>query len=152
MIVPNDMPQVDAQVRLTVYELFATGEVPTRSEVARRVALTEGDVAASYERLADAHVLVLDPLTREVWMAMPFSAVPTAFRVVAGDAAWWANCAWDALGIAAALHRDVRVETTCADCRDPMVLTVTHGDLAPATGIAHFAVPAADWWKDIGFT
>ena len=38
-------------------------------------------------------------------MAMPFSALPTAFRVVVGERSVWANCAWDAFGIAAALER-----------------------------------------------
>ncbi|MEO7238488.1 MAG: organomercurial lyase, partial [Gemmatimonadales bacterium] len=46
---------------------------------------------------AAAHVLVLDPATRGLWMAMPFSAVPTSFRVTTPSGEWWANCASDAL-------------------------------------------------------
>ena len=43
-------------------------------------------------------------------MAHPFSGVPTAFRVEADDRTYWANCAWDTLGIPAALHADARIE------------------------------------------
>ena len=50
-------------------------------------------------------------------MANPFSAVPTAYRVLARDRWWYANCAWDAFGVCAALHADGRIETSCADWR-----------------------------------
>lgn len=142
----------DASVRTAVYGAFATGVVPTRDQVARSTGFPLDAVAASYRRLAEAHGLVPDPRTGEVWMAMPFSAVPTAFRVTAGSTAWWANCAWDALGIAAATGRDVRIDTGCADCGDPLTLRVEHGSVAPPDGVVHFAVPAARWWDDIGFT
>jgi len=143
----------DTRVRLAVYGAFAAGAVPTRADVARATGLTPGVVAESYERLADAHVLVLDPTTGEVWMAMPFSAVPTEFRVVAGETAWWANCAWDALGVAVTTERAVGVATRCADCGEPIALDVGPED-GPrfAAGVVHFAVPAARWWDDIGFT
>jgi Alkylmercury lyase len=143
----------DGVVRQAIYEAFAEGGVPpTRDSIAARVALPLERVAASYERLADAHVLVLDPDTREVWMAMPFSAVPTAFRVRAAGRAWWANCAWDAFGIAAATGTDVEIETTCADCGERIPLAVAGGAPRGPAAVAHFAVPAANWWDDIGFT
>ena len=44
-------------------------------------------------------------------MANPFSAVPTPYRVQADGRSWFANCAWDAFGICAALHVDGRIET-----------------------------------------
>lgn len=70
----------------------------------------------------------------------------------AGERAWWANCAWDALGIAAATGRDVKIATECADCGAPLALAVRGGMLAAGKGVAHFAVPAARWWDDIGYT
>ena len=85
-------------------------------------------------------------------MVHPFSCVPTAFRVEVADGAWWANCIWDALGIPAMLKRDGRVRTQCGCCSDAMTLNVSNGALADPSGIAHFAVPAKDWWKDIVFT
>ena len=64
-------------------------------------------------------------------MANPFSGVPTPYRVVAGGRTWFANCAWDAFGICAALHADGRIETTCADCGEPVVIEVR--DSQPTT-------------------
>jgi Alkylmercury lyase len=55
---------------------------------------------------------VLKPATNELRMANPFSAVPTAYRVHAAGQWWYGNCAWDALGICAALRTDGRVETS----------------------------------------
>ena len=65
---------------------------------------------------------------------------------------WYGNCAWDAIGICAALHADGRVKTSCPDCGDPIVLDV-HGRKAQADGLLfHCLVPATHWWDDIVFT
>src|SRR5256885_7144555 len=58
----------------------------------------------------------LAPATATVWMAHPFSAVPTAYPVVIGERTYWANCAWDAAGILS-LVGDGECRTRCADCR-----------------------------------
>jgi len=146
----------DALVRQAIYRSFAERWTPpTRSSVAAAAGLDAADVAASYDRLALARAIVLDPLSGEVRMAMPFSAVPTAFRVrgLGGEhAAWWANCAWDALGIAAATRRDVEIVTECADCHEHLVLRVVDGAPDDLSLVVHFLVPAARWWDDIGFT
>ena len=143
---------IDRSVRRAVYQHFVlTGEAPTAASVASGLGETITDVTNAMRRLADAHVLVLKPDSNDIWMAMPFSAVPTAFRVRAAKAAWWANCAWDALGIAAALQSDVEIESTCAQDGNPLRLSVTAGTLY-GDGLVHFAVPAAHWWDDIDFT
>lgn len=148
----DDHSATDSAVRLLVYETLAErGVAPPRCEIARVMELPIEAVASSFERLAAAHVLVLDE-AGEVLMAMPFSAVPTKFRVRAGAQAWWANCAWDALGIAAALDRDVDVATECPDCGAPLELSVRNGSVTPTEGVVHFAVPAAHWWDDVVFT
>jgi hypothetical protein len=50
------------------------------------------------------------------------------------------------------LGTDARIETTCADCGEPLELLVRGGSLEPVDWVAHFAVPAARWWDDIGHT
>lgn len=82
-------------------------------------------------------------------MAEPFSAVPTAFHVEVGAHAWWGNCIWDALGIAALLHQDARIVTACGCCNDAMSVAIRNGKLAEAAGVVHFAIPARDWWKNV---
>ena len=67
---------------------------------------------------------MLDPITNEIRMAIPFSAVPTAYRVQAAGRWWYGNCAWDAIGICAALHADGRIETSCPDCGESIAVEV----------------------------
>ena len=86
--------ELDSRVRLAIYRHFVrTGLAPTAREVGDELGASPAAIADSFERLAAAHVLVLDPATRGLWMAMPFSAVPTSFRVTTPGGEWWANCA-----------------------------------------------------------
>ena len=132
----------DQAVRLALFGLFAEkGSAPSRAEVAQRAGVPEDEVAASYRRLHDSHVIVLDD-HGELWMVNPFSAVPTDFVVHARGNHYFANCIWDALGVVALLGEG-EVETPCPDCGEPLDAT---------DGIGHFSVPAARWWEDIGHT
>ena len=45
-----------------------------------------------------------------------------------------------------------RVETVCPDCGDPLVYDADGYELRAAEGVVHFAVPAARWWENIGYT
>ncbi len=85
-------------------------------------------------------------------MANPFSAVPTAFRVLAKGRSWYANCAWDAFGIPAALGVDGRVESSCPDCGEPYTVDVDERTIDRPDLLFHCLVPAAHWWDDIVFT
>lgn len=71
-----------------------------------------------------------------------------ASQVAAGH---WGNCAWDALGVPAALHGDARITTHCGDCAEPLEVQVErgrpHGEV-----IEHLGVPARDFWKNVVFT
>ena len=147
------LTDTDFAVRREILGTLARGALPTRVSVLQALGLEYAEVSASYARLADAHVVVLDPGTGEVWMALPFSAVPTDFRVVAGDVAVWANCAWDAFGVAAALDRDISFATPCPGSGVLISAGVRHGVAHANPGaVAHVGVPAARWWDDIGFT
>jgi alkylmercury lyase-like protein len=84
-------------------------------------------------------------------MANPLSSRPTPFLVTTDRGRFYGNCVWDALGIAAMLDADARIDTDCDDCGEAIVLEVRDGEL-DAEGVAHFTVPAARWWDDIGFT
>jgi len=143
---------VDGLVRVEVYRFFVDcGRPPVPAEIAETLDLDQGAVEDSLRRLADQHVLVLAPGTPYIWMANPFSALPTPFRVEIAERTWFGNCIWDALGIVAMLGGTGRVSTWCPDCRDPLVVTVDQNRLSSGTGVAHFAVPAMHWWDDIGF-
>jgi hypothetical protein len=150
----GDVDSFDRTVRLAVYRnVVEDGLPPTPDELADELGVAITDVRSSLRRLADGHMLVLTPGTSSIWMAAPFSAVPTPFEVAVGDRRYFANCIWDALGIPACLHADARIDTSCPDCAEPMELEVRDGGLRePADGVIHFAIPAARWWEDIGAT
>jgi alkylmercury lyase-like protein len=142
----------DQKVRQRVYEVaLATGTPPGISVVADALGMLREAVEASLQRLAEAHVLVLQPESREILMAAPFSAVPTPFLVRTPRYSCFANCVWDALGIAAMLGADAEIETSCQDCGAPMSVAVESGSVSDE-GLVHFAIPAKEWWTDIVFT
>ena len=145
--------EFDTSVRLHIYHhLLATGTAPAIHAVAQALDTGIADVEAAYRRLAADHLIVLTPGTLDIRMAHPFSAVPTPFRVETPRGTCWGNCIWDALGIAAAVHSNARISTTCPDCEAPLHVNIAVGALEQAAGTIHFAVPAAHWWDDIVFT
>jgi Alkylmercury lyase len=140
-------------VRRYIYEqLIETSAAPSAADVAQALSLQTPEVEAAFRALADARALVLRPGTTTIWMAMPFSNAQTPFTVISGGRAYYANCAWDAFGIAALLRADSRVLTTCADCGGAIERKIASGVLADPRGVVHFALPARRWWDDIGFT
>ena len=147
------MDEHDRAIRNLTYARFvALGRAPTPKEVAVGGGPSRAEVLASWRRLHDEHALVLGPSGDEIWMANPFSGVPTPYRVHAGDRWWFANCAWDAFGVCVALHVDGRIETACPDCADPIAVQVHDGRPDDDTLLFHCLVPAGAWWEDIGFT
>lgn len=147
------MDDADLALRNLTYSLFVLhGRAPSADEVAHAGGMEPSDVHAGWRRLHEARALVLSEGTTELRMANPFSAVPTAHRVQAAGRWWYANCAWDALGVCAALHVDGRIETSCPDCAEPIALEVRDGRPDDESLLFHCLVPAAQWWDDIGFT
>jgi len=147
------MDERDLGVRASTYRLFVElGRAPTVDEVADESGLATDEAESSWRRLHEAHALVLNPATDELRMLNPFSAVPTAYRVDAGGRWWYANCAWDAFGICAALHTGGRIETSCPDCGEPFGVTVCDERPDDEGLLFHCLVPAAHWWDDIVFT
>jgi hypothetical protein len=140
-------------VRNVTYALFVElGRAPSAVDVAQATNLSTDEVVAVWRGLHQAHALVLDPGTAEIRMANPFSAVPTAYGVQAAGRWWYANCAWDALGICAALDADGRIQTSCPDCGQPIALEVRSRRVDDERLLFHCLVPARHWWDDIVFT
>jgi hypothetical protein len=153
MAVAQQVDELDRSVRMHVFGAAAnTARVPTNPEVAAALGLPLATVEESLRRLAAGKVLVLAPNNVNVWMANPFSAVPSAFKVHSRGLTYFAPCIWDALGIPAALDTDAEIETSCGDCGAAMSLSVRARALAREEGVIHFALPALRWWENIGFT
>ena len=141
----------DTAVKLQVYEAVAgSGRMPTSREVADALRVTTPAVEAAFDRLHSQRVLVPEPGDRSrIRMAPPFSGIETPFRVTVAGRNYFANCAWDALGIPAAFHADGIIDASDAHSGEPMMLEVRDGRPVPEPCVIHFAVPAARWWDDI---
>jgi len=72
--------------------------------------------------------------------------------VQAAGRSWFANCAWDAFGICAALHVDGVVDAACPDCGDPISVRLVDQLPSDDSLLFHCLVPASRWWNDIVFT
>jgi DNA-binding transcriptional MocR family regulator len=144
----------DTKVKLNIYETIArTTQAPTSRDVAKALSASLQEIEAAFERLHKKRLLVPEPGDpSRIRMAPPFSGVETPFRVKVRDKVYYANCAWDALGIPAALHQDAVVEASDGHSGEPMTLEVRDGQPVPQQCVIHFAVPAAQWWDDIIYT
>ena len=133
------------ELRNLVYGRFVElGRAPTMEEL--------GTTEAALRRLHEAHMLVLEPDRPEIRMVIPFSAVPTPYRVEAAGRSWFANCAWDSFGILAAFDGDGHISSSCPDCGEPIEIDVVDRRPEPADDVFHVLVPARSWWDDIVFT
>ena len=149
MSVPTDF---DWAVRTAIYAAFAeTGAAPPVGQVAAVAGGTEHQVRASLGRLFDAHEIAPLPNGDGVWMANPFSGVPTAFPVETPTMTCFSNCAWDALGVSAILGCDGWTRTTCAESGASLEFGVRDGRLA-GDAVIHLVTPIRHAWDDIGFT
>ncbi len=121
-------------LRRRILESFAaTGEPPL---------VPDGPVLRA---LQAAHVVVLGS-DREIVMAHPFAAHRAGTRVDCDHRTWWGNCAWDGLGIVAALGLQHASVTS-----NGIVLEVAAGRVT-GEAVFHVSVPARRWWEDIAFT
>ena len=143
----------DSRVRVELYQEFvATGRALSAAALADRLQSPVEEVRAALERLAAGKAIVLQAESREILMAPPFSAVPTAFAVRIDARSCFAPCVWDGLGAMALLGEAARLETSCGCCGEAMALVLRDGKLAGARGTIHFAIPARQWWNSIVFT
>lgn len=145
---------LDTKVKLQIYRTLAeTARMPSSGDVAAALSAGVEEVEEAFRRLHGKRLLVPEPGDpARIRMAPPFSGVPTPFLVKADGKGYYANCAWDAFGIPAALAKDAVIEAADAFTGEPMTLAVRDGRPAPRDCAVHFAVPAAHWWDDILYT
>jgi hypothetical protein len=146
---------IDArQLLVYVYDwLLAHGTPPTSSDIAAHFDTTPDEALRALRELKVGKTVLPNPHTGEIWMAGPFSAAPTPYEVSADGVRWWANCAWDMLGIPVVADRPVHIDAHCTDCGEPMTFDVDpRQPTLDAEGVVHFLLPARRWYDDIGFT
>ena len=106
-------------VRAFVYQHFADkAHAPSVDQAARHFNISSEEAGEIYRELNNRHAFFLEPGTLTIRMANPFSNLPTDFKVHANGKIYFANCAWDMLGIPAALGCDAAdARSQCAGIR-----------------------------------
>ena len=90
----------ELEVKLAIYRHFAeSGAPPSCDQIAQVLAAPPAKVVEVYQQLRAQRVLVLENDGVSIRMAPPFSGVATQHVVKVGSRSYFANCAWDALGI-----------------------------------------------------
>lgn len=152
------------QIRHFVYNHFAdTSHGPRVEETASHLGIKIEEAGELYKELHNRHAFFLDPETLTIRMANPFSGIPTDFKVLAKGKTYYANCAWDMLGIPAALHTDAIVEAVCTESNDTVQLEIENGNITQAAVLGgedtasnnllvHFPLPFSRWYDDLVFT
>ena len=147
------MTPTSCDLRIHIYDrLLEVGRPPTCQEIGTHFAISQADARRSIADMKIGKTVLPDPKTEEIWMAGPFSAEPTTYRVIGNRAQWFANCAWDMFGIAMIVGEEVRIEAQCTDCGAPMSLRADPLTAPNCPGVVHFLVPARRWYEDIRFT
>jgi hypothetical protein len=141
------------ELRRFIYErILDDGQPPSSVLIAGRFGTTRGDALQALANLRIGKAVLVHPVTGEIWMAGPFSSVPTQYVVEREGRQWWGNCVWDLLGAAVLVGQPVRLLASCIESGEPFV-----ADVDPARGISsdwvtHLLLPARRWYEDVGYT
>ena len=141
------------KVRHFVYNHFAdTTHPPSVDETAHHFNISIEDAGALYKELHNRHAFFLEPETLMVHMANPFSGIPTDFKVHANGKTYYANCAWDMLGIPAVLRSDAIIDAVFTESNESVQLEIKNGQITNNQLLIHFPLPFARWYDDLAFT
>lgn len=141
---------IDLAVRHFVYRFFVQEtRPPAVAETAAEFGLSLPETEAIYKKLHDGHFLFLEPGQSQIRMANPFSAVSTGFIVRTGAKSYYANCAWDMLGIPAMLHEDATISARFTGPGGVMRMAVKNGRIQDGQGLVHFPLPVRHWYDDL---
>lgn len=140
-------------LRVFVYDrIVSRGFPPTVAEIASAHRVSPAVAREELGSLNIGKTIVTDSESGEILMAGPFAAAQTDYRVESRSGVWWANCAWDALGISMIINEQVRIHTECRDCGESLEAGCAP-DLPPdSDSVVHFLLPADRWYEDIRFT
>lgn len=149
----NNMALEEKLVRHFVYDYFVQhARPPSAAQAAAEFDTSLKDMEDVYRHLSEGHFFFLKPNTLDILMAHPFSAEPTSFQVRASRQTYWANCAWDMLGIPAALHEDAVIEAQITGENASTTIRVKNGEVLHQGELVHFALPFQRWYDDLLLT
>lgn len=137
---------------MVIASLLERQRPPAIGEIAAHFRVDEAEARRGLRALAEYHGLVLRPESDEIWVAHPFSAVPTAFVVRTDEGVWWGNCAWCSLGVAHLVGGSARIETRIGAIEDPITIRIVDGELIDGDFVVHFPIPMHKAWDNVIYT
>lgn len=136
---------VEKAVHQAILRSFATtGHPPAAVDLDPAAARGERSTGEVLKALHEVDAIRLAP-DGQIAVAYPFSTTPTRHRVRISDQVdAYAMCAIDALGIAAMLDRDTRIESIDVTTGQPITVTTTsgHTDWEPAGAVVFIGADA----------
>lgn len=146
-------------LRVHIYDLILKQGTPPGSDaLAGHFGVSAAEARGALAGLKLGKTVLVHPASGEIWMAGPFAAAESPYKIIGSGTTWYANCAWDMLGVANLADEPVRIEARCSDCAELVAMEVEprSGSLTlenPAEDpLVHFLIPARRWYDDIGFT
>ena len=141
------------QVRHFVYNHFAdTTRPPSVEETAMHFKISVEEASVLYNELNNRHAFFLEPESLTIRMAWPFSTVRTNFKVHANGKTYYANCAWDMLGIPVVLQSDALLEAVYTESNESVQLEIQDGQITNYDLLIHYPIPFSRWYDDLVFT
>ena len=143
----------DIRTRFLINRFFVDqGHAPTTDDLAAMQLCSSGKISTSLRRLQDDHRLVLFPGTQDIWIAHPFTTIPSNYWIDTGHRGWWGNCGFCALGIAAMLGENVSIHTHSGAEYSPIHIDICNGSIEPRAYQLHIPLPIARWHDNIVYT
>lgn len=132
---------------LITRHIIDTGHAPGLDELAVLAGVSVAQTERRLRELEAMHGVILVPNSTAIWAMHPFSMSPTAHWVSGGKGGWWANCAWCALGIGAAIHEDAAVVSSDGAEGEPLAFRTASVETTHPGLVMHFPYPPACWWS-----
>lgn len=133
--------------------IFDHGYAPDSQELADLSSVSVNQVNEALEVLAGQHALVLHPNSHKIWIAHPFSLMPTLFWVESGEKGWYSNCTWCSLGVASLVeNEDVTIYTKLNGTKDPLEIHINNGRIKEEHLLVHFLVRPINFWDNVIYT
>src|SRR3954470_10562197 len=108
-------------LRRFIYDhLLSCGLPPSSEQIGEHFGVSVDDARQAIGSLKIGKTVLPHPTTGEIWMAGPFAAAPTPYHVRGAKVSWWANCAWDMLGVPFIAREHVRVDAVCTYSGAPL--------------------------------
>jgi hypothetical protein len=132
--------------------ILANGFAPDASELAAALHTPEAEIVTALTALQDYHGVVLHPNSSRIWVIHPFSLAPTNFAVRTAGKAYWGNCAWCSLGVAALLKCDTTITTVLGADKQQVDIHIRDGELVETDFYIHFPIPMTKAWDNVIYT